>query len=136
MTKCLIYYNALTLLILFASCCPSASQEVSYVSVTVASDKEPIFETFAEYLSVDLDWWTGENGRTAWKDCGLLSINLQNVRLKNLAKGLGGGFLRLGGSLDVAVKYLYSKQVEKWCKTPAIHKGKKMEFMFELLKMG
>ena len=120
----LIYYNALTLLTLHATCCPSASQEVSPVSATVASDKEPIFETFSEYLSVDLDWWTGENGRTAWKDCGLLSIDLQDVRLKNLAKGLGGGFLRLGGSLDVAVKYLYSKQVEKWCKTPAIHKGK------------
>ena len=70
MIKRLIYYNALTLLTLFATCCPSASGEVSPVSATVASDKEPIFETFSEYLSVDLDWWTGENGRTAWKDCG------------------------------------------------------------------
>ena len=86
---------------------------------------EALFETFDEYLSVDLDWWTGENGRVAWENCGLLSLDLNNARLKNLAKELGGGYLRLGGSLDVSVKYLYSKEVEQWCKTPAINHEKK-----------
>ena len=66
-----------------------------------------IATTFPQYVSVDMDWWTGENGGSGggWADAGLLSVDLSNAQLRNLVAALGGGFLRLGGSLDTTVKY-------------------------------
>ena len=55
----------------------------------------------------------------------MLSLELSNPRLRKLTKEFGGAYLRIGGSLDVALKYLYAKEVENWCKTPAIFRGEK-----------
>eukprot|EP00944_MAST-04C_sp_MAST-4C-sp1_P015579 g15579.t1 len=104
----------------------------STVQVVVDTRANPIFETFSEYLSINLDWWTGANGKLGWKNCGLLSLELNNPLLRKLTKELGGAYLRIGGSLDVALKYLYAKEVENWCKTPAIFRGEKWNLCLTL----
>ena len=77
-------------------------------------------KTLRQYVSVDMDWWTGEHDGSGgdWAGSGLLSIDLGNRRLRNLAAGLAPGFLRLGGSLDTAVRYdMGNNEVTKaWCK--------------------
>ena len=37
------------------------------IQVVVDTRANPVFETFSEYLSINLDWWTGANGKQVEK---------------------------------------------------------------------
>lgn len=85
----------------------------------------PIYETLPGYVSADLDFWTGEHNESGgdWKGSGLLSIDLQNRRLRNLAAALSPGFLRLGGTLDSVVRYAMDwndTATVRWCEEPVM----------------
>ena len=62
-----------------------------------------IAEVSPKFVGVNLDWWLPQCGGegTVWGNASALLLDLQNSRLRTLARGLSGGSLRVGGTHEV-----------------------------------
>jgi hypothetical protein len=68
------------------------------VTVEVATK---LSEVSSHFLGVNLDWWLlscGGEGKNWGRNATAITLDLRNKNLRTLAKGLGGGTLRIGGT--------------------------------------
>ena len=96
------------LLLLASVGCSASSVGAARLPVEVELQLESgVLATALEgFVSVDLDWWHNTTHDGEWDDASVLSLDLAHPTLREMARQLSGGFLRLGGSLDNLVNYL------------------------------
>ena len=67
-----------------------------------------------EFRSFTADWWRHNNPKNGdrWHYAGMMTLNLTNIRLRNLAKGLAPAIWRIGGSPEDSVVYVVGNPPE------------------------
>ena len=98
----------------------------SMVAIMVTAPARPL-SVSRYYGSVNLDWWHSTNmSGGGWGNASILSIDLDNLRLRNAAAALAPGLLRIGGSEDILVKYYGfpgSNMTRAECNAPTPFRG-------------
>ena len=77
-------------------------------TVTINGDVLLGQTSLVSFTCVDLDWWPEtkcDYGRCTWGRSSLLTIDLDDSRLRAALRALSPSFLRLGGSLSDFVRY-------------------------------
>jgi hypothetical protein len=92
--------RAVFLLLLLLGGCASVQNTTDVVTTInwTAEPSEPAGKTTRRLVSFNFDWHPADEGPTWGQNASLLTIDLQNARLRKLATAMSPAFLRLGGS--------------------------------------
>ncbi len=111
---------------------PVQSEKVAPLSVSLSLDA-PLVTLSPVYAGFTLDWWPPKQENFSTSTVPL--IDFTHPRLLGLTAALGPATLRVGGSLDNAVRYLVGPMSPSYCAAEQSFRGLKVSLCLNLTRM-